>query len=174
MGRKKYLLRYWLYSCSALRKVQENPKVKKQGKSKGFYSCDWPSNLILDSNRRFFSPCDLEIWWMTSKNNRTLLLYLRHFKSICEFKLELQSRNAQLGSKFELAIFCPVWPSNLMDDLGKQQGTSSILHQALCIISNPSVKSNWGYRPETLNTGHNWWFFCPARPWNLMDDLEKQ
>ena len=31
--------------------------------------------LNLDSNRRFFRPCDLEIWWMTSKNNRTPLLY---------------------------------------------------------------------------------------------------
>ena len=25
--------------------------------------------LKLDSNRLFFSPCDLEIWWMTPKNN---------------------------------------------------------------------------------------------------------
>ena len=31
--------------------------------------------LKLDSNRRFFSPCDLEIWWMTLKSNRTPLLY---------------------------------------------------------------------------------------------------
>ena len=31
--------------------------------------------LELDSNRRFFSPCDLEIWWMTLKNNRATLLY---------------------------------------------------------------------------------------------------
>ena len=29
----------------------------------------------LDSNRRFFSPCELEIWWMTSKNNRAPFLY---------------------------------------------------------------------------------------------------
>ena len=31
--------------------------------------------LKLNSNRRFFSQCDLEIWWMTSKNNRAPLLY---------------------------------------------------------------------------------------------------
>ena len=31
--------------------------------------------LKLDSNRQFFRPCDLEIWWMTSKNNRAPLLY---------------------------------------------------------------------------------------------------
>ena len=30
--------------------------------------------LKLDSNGRFFSPCDLEIWWMTPKNNRACLL----------------------------------------------------------------------------------------------------
>ena len=47
----------------------------EQGKSEGFNSCDRPSsNLKLDSNRPFFSPCDLEIWWMTLKNNRALLL----------------------------------------------------------------------------------------------------
>ena len=47
----------------------------EQGKSEGFDSCDRPSNLKLDSNHQFFCPCDREIWWMTSKNNRTLLLY---------------------------------------------------------------------------------------------------
>ena len=129
--------------------------------------------LKLDSSRRFFSPCDLEIWWMTPKNNRPPLLYyitlcasfqshqwiqtgvtvpkrsirveigdfssrvtlkfnrwpwkiIRHlfytmlsfvhnFKAIDEFKLEWQPWNAQFGSK--LAIFCPAWSWNLMEDL---------------------------------------------------------
>ena len=31
--------------------------------------------LKLDTNRRFFSPCDPELWCMTSKNNRAPLLY---------------------------------------------------------------------------------------------------
>ena len=44
--------------------------------------------------------------------------FVHHYKSIGEVKFELQSGNAQLGSK--LAIFCPVWPWNLMDDLEKQ------------------------------------------------------
>ena len=35
--------------------------------------------LKLDSNRRFFSLCDLEIWWITLKNNPAPLL--------CYFKL---------------------------------------------------------------------------------------
>ena len=117
--------------------------------------------LKFDPNHRFFSPCDLEIWWMTLENNRAPLLYyiklcasfqihrcietevtvrkhsirvkigdflscvtlkfdgwpwktighlfyttpsfVHHFKSIGEFKLELQSGNAQFGSKW--AIF---------------------------------------------------------------------
>ena len=76
--------------------------------------------------------------------------------------------------RFKLPIFQPVWPWNLMDDLEKLNGISSTLHQALYIISNPSVNSNWSYCPETLNSGQNLWFFCPVWPWNLMDDLEKQ
>ena len=127
-------------------------------------------------NHQFFSLCDLEIWWMTSKNNRAPFLYyfkffasfqshlwilagitvrkcsirvkigyfvsrvtlkfegwpwkiighlfqatssfVHHFKAIDEFKLELQSGNAQFVSKS--AIICPVWPWNLTDDLQKQ------------------------------------------------------
>ena len=46
------------------------------------------------------------------------LSFVHHFRAISEFKLELQSGNAQFGSKS--AIFCLVWPWNLMDDLEKQ------------------------------------------------------
>ena len=38
--------------------------------------------LKLDLNRRFFSLCDLDIWWMTPKNNRApLLCYFQLFAS---------------------------------------------------------------------------------------------
>ena len=47
--------------------------------------------------------------------------FVHHLKSISKFKLKLQPRNAQFGSKS--AIFCPVWTWNLTDDLEKQQGT---------------------------------------------------
>ena len=152
------------------------PDVDQQGKSEGFDSCDRPSNLKLDSNRRFFRLCDREIWWITSKNNRALLLYyvklcasfqihwwiqtgftvhkrsiwveigdmlscvtlkfdgwpwktighlfyatssfVQHFVAIGEFKLELQSGNAQSGSNS--MIFRAVPPWNLTDDLEKQ------------------------------------------------------
>ena len=132
--------------------------------------------LKLDSNRRFFSLCDLEIWCMTPTNNRAPLLYyiklftsfqihqwiqtgvtvrerstwvkiddflsrmtlkfdgwpwktiehllyvissfVHHFVAIGEFKLQLQSRNAQFESKS--MIFLAAWPWNLTNDLEKQ------------------------------------------------------
>ena len=181
--------------------------------------------LKFDPNHRFFSPCDLEIWCMTSKNNRAPLLYhiklcvsfqihwwiqtkvtlqkrsirveigdflslvtfkfdgwpwkmighlfyitssfVHHFKSIGELKLKLQSRNAQFGSKS--AIFCPVWPWNLTDALEKQWGTSSMLLQALCITSEPSVNSNRSYSPETPNLGQIRRFLepCDLEIWRM-------
>ena len=49
----------------------------------------------------------------------------------------------------------------------KQYDTFSILHQALCIVSKPSVDSNWRYSLETLNSGQNWRFFgqCDLEIW---------
>ena len=44
--------------------------------------------------------------------------FLQYFIAIGEFKLKLQSGNAQFGSKS--AFYCPVWPWNLTDDLKKQ------------------------------------------------------
>ena len=75
------------------------------------------------------------------------------------------SNLTQIGLK--LSIFQPVWPWSLMDDPEKQWGTSSVLHQALCIISNPSVNSTLSYSLEMLNLGQNRWFFvqCDLEIW---------
>ena len=96
----------------------------KQGKSEGFDTCDRPSNLAkIWSKSLIFQP----VWpWNLMYNLKKIIGHLfyttssfeYHFKSIGEFKLKLQSGYAQFGSKS--AIFCSVWPSNLMDDLGKQ------------------------------------------------------
>ena len=52
--------------------------------------------LKLDSNRRLFSPCHLEIWWMTLKNNRAPIL--------CYFKLF-----ASFGSHWWIQTGVTVW-----------------------------------------------------------------
>ena len=83
-----------------------------------------------------------------------------HFIIICEFKLELQSGNAQSGSNW--TIFRAVWPWNLKDHLEKQKGTSSMLLQALCSILYPLVNSNQNYSPETPNLGQIRRFLKPC------------
>ena len=88
--------------------------------------------------------------------------FVHHFIAIGEFKLQLQSGNAQFGSKS--TIYLAVWPWNLTYDLEKQQGTSSKQHQALSIISSPYVNSNWSYSPETAKWGHD---LCDLDLWLL-------
>ena len=134
-----------------------------------------PETLNSGQNRRFIVLCDLKIWQMTLKNNRAPLRcyfklcasfhshswiqtkvtvrkrsirvkigdllsrvtlkfnrwpwktignlfyvcssFMHHFIAIGEFKLKLQSRNRQFGSKS--TIFVAEWPWNLTDDLQK-------------------------------------------------------
>ena len=79
--------------------------------------------------------------------------FMHHFVAIGEFKLELQSGNAQFGSKS--MIFRAMWPWNLMDGLEKHLGTSPKHHRALCIILSSYVNSNWSYSPETAKLGYD-------------------
>ena len=67
--------------------------------------------------------------------------FVHHFVAIGEFKLDLESGNAQSGSN--ATLFRAVWPWNLMDDLEKQKGnlfyaTSSFVHHFVAI-----GESNW-------------------------------
>ena len=81
--------------------------------------------------------------------------FVQHLVAIGEFKLELESGNAQSGSNSTL--FRAVWPWNLTDDLQKQYGTFPKHYQAICIISSSYVNSNWSYSPETLKLGRALW-----------------
>ena len=84
-----------------------------------------PETPNLGQNRQFLEPCNLAIWHMTLKNNRApLLCYFKlsfsmhHFVAIGDFKLEIQSGNAQFGSK-SMNVGA-VWPCNLTYDIEKQ------------------------------------------------------
>ena len=70
--------------------------------------------------------------------------FVHHFKPIGDFKLQLQSRNAQFGSK--LTIICPVWPWNLMDDINTIghlfYATSSFVNRFKAICE---FKLEWQY-----------------------------
>ena len=89
----------------------------------------------MHSNRRLIGPCDLDICWMTSKNSSApFLLYLKlcasfqsHRKIQTGFIIQKPSFRVKTGD-------FPMWPWRMT--LKKQQGTSSILHAALCIVSS--------------------------------------
>ena len=153
------------------------------------------------------------------------LSFVHHFKTIGEFKLELQSGNAQFGSKS--SIFCPVWPWNFLMTL-KNNGAPILCCFKLCasfhshrwiqakvtvrkcpiwvkigdLLSRVTLKfDTWPWKTighlfyVTLNFMHHFitisefklklqfgnpqfrsksMIFCPVRPWNLKDGLEKQ
>ena len=99
---------------------------------------------ILGQNRYFLG---LWPWNLTGNLEKTTghlfyttSIFMHHFIAICEFKPDIQSGNAQFGSKS--MIFLALWLWNLTDDFQNQSGTAPKQYQALCIISSPYVKSN--------------------------------
>ena len=82
--------------------------------------------------------------------------FVHHFVAIGEFKLELQSGNAQSGSNS--TIFRAVRPWNLTDDLAKQQGPL-LCYFKLCA----SFRSHWWIQT---------WVTVRKRPiWVKFDDF---
>ena len=97
----------------------------KQGKSEGFESCDRPIVRkrpiwvkIGDVLYRVTLKFDGWPWKTKGHLSFVVLSFVQHFIAIGEFKLELQSGNAQFGSNS--TIFRAVWPWNLTYDLEKQ------------------------------------------------------
>ena len=98
--------------------------------------------------------------------------FVHHFVAIGDFKLELQSGNAQFGSNS--TIFRAVWPWNLTDDLWETIGhffnaTSSFVHHFVAI-----GEFKLELQSGNARSGSNSAIFRAVWPWNLTDDLEKQ
>ena len=103
--------------------------------------------LKLDPNHRFFS-C------VTLKNNRAPLYHIKLYASLQSHGwIQTWVTVRECSIWVNIGDFWPVWPWNLMEDLEKQYGTTSILRQALCIISKAWVYLKWSYSPEALNLG---------------------
>ena len=87
-------------------------KLELQSGNNAQFICKWA----------IFVPCDLGVWrwpWNTiGPLFYTTSSFVHHFVTIRQFKPELQSGNAEFGSKS--AIFGPVWPWNLMNDIEQQ------------------------------------------------------
>ena len=94
-----------------------------------FQSHEWTQSGVTVRKRsirvkigNFLSRATLKIngWpWKTIEHlSYAASSFVHHFIAIGEFKMELQSGNAQLGSKSK--TFLAVWPWNLTHDLEKQ------------------------------------------------------
>ena len=97
----------------------------KQGKSEGVESCDrpivWKRPIwakIGDVLYRVTLKFDGWPWKIIGHLSFAVSSFVQYFIAIGEFKLELQSGNAQFGSNSK--IFRAVWPWNLMYDLENQ------------------------------------------------------
>ena len=97
---------------------------------------------------------------------------LHHFVVIGEFKLELQSGNAQIGSKSTIffsrvTLQFDVWPWKTIGHLF--YSTSSFVHHLVTIgVLKLELQSG------NAQFGSNSKIFRAVWPWNLTDDLEKQ
>ena len=148
--------------------------------SKWSYS---PETFNPGQNWWFFVLCDLEIWWMTWKTIGHL--FYASLQPPVNSNWSYSSETPNLGPNRR--FFCAVWPWNLMDDLEKQQATSPMRHQALCIVALPYVNSNWSYSPETVKLGFDvfevifdlwpgpfswtWTSFNGNNSWKFHDDM---
>ena len=112
--------------------------------------------LKFDRNHRFFSPSDLEIWWMTTENDRAPLPY--YIKLCASFqinwwiqtKVTVRKRSIRIkignflshvtlkfdGSKS--MIFLAMWPWNLTSDF-------DLLHGSHICHWSELLKITWWY-----------------------------
>ena len=101
----------------------------------------------------------------------TTLSFVHHFKSIGEFKLELQSGNAQFGSIS--AIFLS--RVTLLFDGWPRKTIGHLFYVASSFVHNFTAISEFKLELESGNA--QFWskstIFLAVWPWNLMDDQKK-
>ena len=149
----------------------------EQGKSERFDSCDRPSNLTqIGFKSLIFRPCDLEILWMTPKNNKARLLY--NIKLCVSFHIHqwiqtgVTVRKHPIWVKLDNSLSCvtlqfDVWPWKTIGHLF--YATSSFVHHFVAI-------GELKLELQSGNTqfGSNSTIFRAVWPCDLTYDLEKQ
>ena len=109
-----------------------------------------PETPNLGQIRRFYRAVTLKFDGWPSKTIGHLFYatssFVHHFIAIGEFKLELQSGNAQSGSNSAILAPCDleIWRMTL-----KNNRAPLLSNIKLYIISSSYVNSNWSYSPET-------------------------
>ena len=121
-----------------------------------------------------FGLCDLEIWKMTSKNDTIVnrfhvpKSYVFHLTAICEFRLELSSRNAQIEAKSAILVRVTLkfdgWPWKTIEHLF--YALSSSVHHFVAVCEFKQELQSGTPQFGSKSSIFVW-------PWNLIDDLEK-
>ena len=82
--------------------------IRKQGQYERFDSCDRPGNLTqIGFKSTIFSPCDIEIWLMTSKNFRVPLLHYIKLRASFQIYRWIQIGSKRLNSGQNRRFFVP-------------------------------------------------------------------
>ena len=133
-------------------------------------------NTQFGSKSIFLAPVALKFDWWPWKTIGHLFYatssFVHHFVAIGEAKLELQSGNAQSGSKSTFSFSCVTlqfdgWPWKTIRHLF--YATSSFVHHFVAIgeFKLELQSGNCQFGSKSTN-------FWAVWPWNLTDDLEKQ
>ena len=158
-------------------------KLTEQGKSDGFDGCDRPSNLAPlhwrhndhdgVSNHQSHGCLLNRLFRRRSKKTPKLRVTglcvgnspgpvnSPHKGPVTRNMFPFDDVIMQIG--FKSSINQATWLLKF-DEWPKTNNKAPLRwHQALCIISNPSVNWKWSHSPETLNSGKNWRFFFVPR-----------
>ena len=150
---------------------------KEQGKSEGLIAATGLVMLLkLDSNRRLFSPRDLKILWIISKNDRATLLH--HIQLCASFQTHQLIHTGVTVRKRSIrvkmgAFFVPcdleIWWMTLINNRAPLLCCDKLCasFKDICEFKLDLPSGNTQFGSKSAN-------FCPVWPWNLTDDLEKQ
>ena len=135
-----------------------------------------PETLISGRNWQYFVPCDLEIWWMTLKNNRAPLLccfkLCASFHSHWWIQTGVTVRKRPIWVKIDdffsrVTLKFDVWPWKTIGHLF--YATSISLHHFLAIGQFKLELQSWSPQFRSKSA-----IFCPVWRRKLIDDLQKQ
>ena len=129
--------------------------------------------LKLDSNYRIIGPCDLEIWWMTSKNNKAPLIY--YTKLCAPFQINWWSQTGvkvwKRSMHVKIGNFCVPYDLEIWLITLKNNRAPFLYYIKLCAV----FQSHWyieiGVTVPKRSIRVKIGIFCPAWPWKFTDDL---
>ena len=167
----KQSIRWWFETPSHSLWRHDAMEIK-QDKSEGFDSCDWPSNLTQNGFKSsIFQPAwpwNFDGWPHKIIGHLfcTISSFVHHFKSISEFKQELQ-----FGSKLRIFVPCDleIWRMTLKNNM-----TPLPCHFKLCV----SFRSDWWIQTGVTDRKRPIWVkidnFARRTTLQFDYDLEKQ